>query len=75
MKEAFRLIYGKEWKWFLSLALAMKLRLIWFLVSFVMLCALSFDRSDVLCVFAAVVERSLASAIALRGVPGDGIEE
>lgn len=44
MKEAFRLIYGKEWKWFLSLALAMKLRLIWFLVSFVMLCALSFDR-------------------------------
>ena len=50
MKEAFRLIYGKEWKWFLSLALAMKLRLIWFLVSFVMLCALSFDRSDVLCV-------------------------
>lgn len=50
MKEAFRLIYGKEWKWFLSLALAMKLRLIWFLVSFVMLCALSFERSDVLCV-------------------------
>lgn len=46
----------------------------WFLVSFVMLCALSFDRSDVLCVFAVVVN-FLASAIALRGVPGDGIEE
>ena len=74
MKEAFRLIYGKEWKWFLSLAFAMKLRLIWFLVSFVMLCTLSFDRSDVLCVFAVVVN-FLASAIALRGVPGDGIEE
>lgn len=74
MKEAFRLIYGKEWKWFLSLALAMKLRLIWFLVSLVMLSALSFDRSDVLCVFAVVVN-FLASAIALRGVPGDGIEE
>ena len=74
MKEAFRLIYGKEWKWFLSLALSMKLRLIWFLVSLVMLCALSFDRSDVLCVFAVVVN-FLASAIALRGVPGDGIEE
>lgn len=74
MKEAFRLIYGKEWNWFLSLALAMKLRLIWFLVSFVMLCALSFDRSDVSCVFAVVVN-FLASAIALRGVPGDGIEE
>lgn len=74
MKEAFRLIYGKEWKWFLSLALAMKLRLIWFLVSFVMLCELSFDRSDVLCVFAVVVN-FLASAIALRGVPVDGIEE
>ena len=74
MKEAFRLIYGKEWKWFLSLALAMKLRLIWFLVSFVMLCTLSFDRSDVLCVFAVVVNFR-ASAIALRGVPGDGIEE
>jgi hypothetical protein len=52
----------------------MKLRLIWFLVSLVMLCALSFDRSDVLCVFAVVVN-FLASAIALRGVPGDGIEE
>lgn len=38
------------------------------------LCALSFDRSDVLCVFAVVVN-FLASAIALRGVPGDGIEE
>ena len=74
MKEAFRLIYGKEWKWFLSLAFAMKPRLIWFLVSFVMLCTLSFDRSDVLCVFAVVVN-FLASAIALRGVPGDGIEE
>lgn len=74
MKEAFRLIYGKEWKWFLSLALAMKLRLIWFLVSFVMLYALPFDSSDVLCVFAVVVN-FLASAIALRGVPGDGIEE
>jgi hypothetical protein len=73
MKEAFRLIYGKEWKWFLSLALAMKLRLIWFLVSFVMLCALSFDRMTY-CVFAVVVN-FLASAIALRGVPGDGIEE
>lgn len=72
MKEAFRLIYGKEWKWFLSLAFAMKLRLIWFLVS--ELFALSFDRSDVLCVFAVVVN-FLASAIALRGVPGDGIEE
>ncbi len=33
-----------------------------------------FDRSDVLCVFAVVVN-FLASAIALRGVPGDGIEE
>ncbi|MBL1005711.1 MAG: hypothetical protein JJO71_18925 [Escherichia coli] len=74
MKEAFRLIYGKEWKWFLSLALAMKLRLIWFLVSFVMLCALSFDRSDVLCVVAFIMN-FLASAIALRGVSGDGIEE
>lgn len=33
-----------------------------------------FDRSDVLCVFAVVVN-FLASAIALRGVSGDGIEE
>lgn len=74
MKEAFRLIYGKEWKWFLSLALAMKMRLIWFLVSFAMLCALLFDRSDVLCVFAVAIN-FCASSIALRGVPGDGLEE
>ncbi len=74
MKEALRLIYGKEWKWFLNLAPAMKLRLIWFLVSFVMLCTLSFEDNDVLCVLAVAVN-FLASAIALRGVPGDGLEE
>ena len=74
MKEALRLIYGKEWKWFLSLAPAMKLRLIWFLVSFVMLCALSFENNDILCVCAIAVN-FLASAIALRGVPGEGLEE
>lgn len=74
MKEALRLIYGKEWKWFLNLAPGMKLRLIWFLVSFVMLCALSFEANDVLCVLAVAVN-FLASAIALRGVPDEGLEE
>lgn len=74
MKEAFKLIYGKEWKWFLKLAPAMKLKLIWFLVSFVMLCALSFEDNGVLCVLA-VVLNFCASCIALRDVPGDGIEE
>jgi hypothetical protein len=74
MKEAFRLIYGKEWKWFLSLALAMKLRLIWFVVSFCLACALSFESSSVLSVIAVAIN-FCASSIALRGVPGDGLEE
>lgn len=38
------------------------------------LCALSFEDNDVLCVLAVAVN-FLASAIALRGVSGEGLEE
>lgn len=47
MKEALNMIFGKEWKWFLNLAPQMKLRLIWFVVSFCLACALSFESSSV----------------------------
>jgi hypothetical protein len=52
----------------------MKLRLIWFVVSFCLACALSFESSSVLSVIAVAIN-FCASSIALRGVPGDGLEE
>lgn len=74
MKEALNMIFGNEWKWFLNLAPQMKLRLIWFVVSFCLACALSFESSSVLGVIAVAIN-FCASSIALRGVPGDGLEE
>ena len=55
MKEALNMIFGKEWKWFLNLAPQMKLRLIWFVVSFCLACALSFESSSVLSVIAVAI--------------------
>ena len=74
MKEDMNMIFGKEWKWFLSLAPMMKLRVAWFVVSFCLACALSFESSSVLSVIAVDIN-FCASSIALRGVPGDGLEE
>lgn len=67
MKEDISKIFGKEWRWFLSLALMMKLRVIWFVVSFCLLCCLSAEDCSVL--FVLLLGLNLcASAIALRGV-------
>lgn len=74
MKEDMNMIFGKEWKWFLSLAPMMKLRVAYFVVSFCLACALSFESSSVLSVIAVAIN-FCASSIALRGVPGDGLEE
>lgn len=73
MKEDMNKIFGKEWKWFLSLAPMMKLRIVWFIVSFCLV--LMFAESwDVLGLIA-VGMNFCASAIALRDVNGDGLDE
>lgn len=67
MKEDISRIFGKEWKWFSRLTLMMKLRVVWFLTSFCLLCCLSAEESGVLCVLLLCLNLC-ASAIALGGV-------
>lgn len=73
MKEAFNIIFGKEWKWFLSLAPMMKLRVAWFMVSFCLV--LLFVESCGMFGLIAIVGNLCASAIALKDVNGDGLDE
>lgn len=64
MKEDISRIFGKEWKWFSRLTMMMKLRMVWFLTSFCLLCCLSAEDCSVLL----LCLNLCASAIALRGV-------
>lgn len=72
MKEDISKIFGKEWRWFLSLALMMKLRVIWFVVSFCFVVMLT--ESCGIIGFLSVLNLC-ASSFALRGVNGDGLNE
>lgn len=67
------MIFGKEWKWFLSLALMMKLRVAWFMVSFCLV--LLFVESCGVFGLIAIALNLCASAIALKDVNGDGLDE
>lgn len=73
MKEDMNMIFGKEWKWFLSLALMMKLRVAWFMVSFCLV--LLFVESCGVFGLIAIALNLCASAIALKDVNGDGLDE
>lgn len=68
------IIFGKEWKCFQKLTPIMKLKVIWFAISFCLILCLSVENCGVLGVIALCVNLC-ASAIALRGVNGDGLDE
>lgn len=67
------MIFGKEWKWFLNLAPMMKLRVAWFMVSFCLV--LLFVESCGVFGLIAIALNLCASAIALKDVNGDGLDE
>lgn len=73
MREYMNMLFGKEWKWFLSLASMMKLRVVWFVISFclVLLLAESCGMVGLL----AIGLNLCASAIALKDVNGYGLDE
>ena len=73
MKEDMNMIFGKEWKWFLSLAPMMKLRVAWFMVSFCLV--LLFVESCGVFGLIAIELNLCASAIALKDVNGDDLDE
>ena len=73
MKEDMNMIFGKEWRWFLSLAPMMKLRVAWFVVSFCLV--LLFAESCGVVGLLAIGLNLCASAIALEDVNGDGLDE
>lgn len=73
MKEDMNMIFGKEWKWFLGLAPMMKLRVAWFVVSFCLV--LLFVESSGVFGLLAIALNLCASAIALKDVNGDGLDE
>lgn len=73
MKEDMNMIFGKEWKWFLSLTPMMKLRVAWFMVSFCLV--LLFVESCGVFGLIAIALNLCASAIALKDVNGDGLDE
>lgn len=73
MKEDMNMIFGKEWKWFLNLAPMMKLRVAWFMVSFCLV--LLFVESCGVFGLIAIALNLCASAIALKDVNGDGLDE
>lgn len=73
MKEDMNMIFGKEWKWFLSLAPMMKLRVAWFVVSFCLV--LLFVESCGVFGLLAIGLNLCASAIALKDVNGDGLDD
>lgn len=74
MKEALNLIFGKELAWFRGLPLQMKCRIVWFAVSFSLICAISLEESNVWSIIV-VVANFCCSIIGLRGVSTDGLEE
>lgn len=74
MKEDISKIFGKEWKWFCRLTLMMKLRIVWFLTSFCLLCCSSVEDSSVLYVLLLGLNLC-ASAMALRSVHCKDIDE
>lgn len=73
MKEDMNMIFGKEWKWFLSLAPMMKLRVAWFVVSFCLM--LLFVENCGVVGLTAIGLNFCASAIALKDVDGYGLDE
>ena len=72
MKEALKLIFGKEWAWFTGLSMGDRLRVVWFMVSLMLVCHIG--GCSLLCAVAVVVN-FVASGIAVHGVSGEGLEE
>lgn len=71
MKEALNKMFGKEWQWFCRQELRMKLCLLWFVFSFMLL---GIDTENVWCVMALVLNFCI-SGMSLRSLSDDGIEE